>query len=100
MGDKRKNNGGAREGAGRKPKADELKMVELGTNAILSVYGSIEKYWEHIARESKDSLPHLKMLQEYVYGKPKEKIDVTKIKSLKYSPEERAKRILELSKGK
>jgi len=78
---KLKDNGGKREGAGRKSKAEELKLVELGTNAIEAVYGSQDKYWEHIAKESKDSMPHLKLLSEYVYGKPKESKDI-KIESV------------------
>ena len=75
MADGRKNNGG-HENSGRKSKAEELKLVEYGTNAIEQVYGSIQDYWNHIAKESKDSLPHLKLLTEYVYGKPKETKDV------------------------
>lgn len=74
--DNRKNNGGNKN-AGRKPKAEEIKMIELGENAIIEVYGSIEAYWKHIAIESKDSLQHLKLIQEYVYGKPKERKDIT-----------------------
>lgn len=70
--DKRKDNGGAREGAGRKPKAEELSLIKLGKDAIIDVYGSEEDYWRHIAKSSKESLPHLKILSEYVYGKPKE----------------------------
>jgi len=69
--------GGAREGAGRKTKAEELKVQRLGLDAIESVYGSVEKYYIHIAKESKDSFPHLKLLQEYVFGKPKETIETT-----------------------
>ena len=77
MSDGRKNNGGHHTNGGRKPKAEEIQMVELGNNAIIEVYGSIENYWKHIAKQSKESLPHLKLLQEYVYGKPKEKKDIT-----------------------
>ena len=69
--------GGARDGAGRKTKAEELKVQRLGLDAIESVYGSVEKYYIHIAKESKDSFPHLKLLQEYVFGKPKETIETT-----------------------
>ena len=74
--DGRKNNGGARQGAGRKPKAKEEQVRRLGLDAINEVYGSIEKYYQHIAKESMDSFPHLKLLQEYVFGKPKETIVV------------------------
>lgn len=64
--------GGARANAGRKPKADEERVRRLGLDAIKDVYGSVEDYYKHIAKESKDSFPHLKLLQEYVFGKPKE----------------------------
>lgn len=74
--DGRKNNGGARPNAGRKPKADEEKVRRLGLNAIKEVYGSVEDYYKHIATESKESFPHLKLLQEYVFGKPKETVDI------------------------
>jgi hypothetical protein len=71
-----KNNGhgGARKGAGRKRKSDEEKVRRLGENAIIEIYGSLEKYYEHIAKESKDSFPHLKLLQEYVFGKAPDRI--------------------------
>jgi hypothetical protein len=67
--------GGKRENAGRKSKADELKVRKLGIDAIESVYGSVEDYYKFIAKESKESFPHLKLLQEYVFGKPKETVD-------------------------
>jgi len=72
-----KDNGGKREGAGRKSKAEELKVAEIGTNAIIKVYGSLEKYWEHIAKESKESFAHLKLLNEYINGKPRETKDIS-----------------------
>lgn len=77
MEDGRVNNGGARENAGRKPKEEEQKIRKLGIDAIVRVYGSIEDYYEHIAKESKGSFNHLKLLQEYVFGKPKESLDLT-----------------------
>ena len=76
MSDGRKNNGGARKGAGRKRKADEEKVKRLGENAIIEVYGSIENYYQHIAKEAKESFPHLKLLQEYVFGKAPDRIIV------------------------
>jgi len=76
MEDKRKNNGGARKGAGRPSKADEQLVRKLGIDAIVDVYGSVEDYYKHIAKESKDSFPHLKLLQEYVFGKPKEIVEI------------------------
>lgn len=74
--DGRANNGGARKGAGRKPKAKEEQVRRLGIDAINKIYGSLDKYYQHIAKESKDSFPHLKLLQEYVFGKPKEVIAI------------------------
>ncbi len=76
MSDGRKNNGGKREGAGRPSKAKEEHVRRLGLDAIESVYGSVEDYYKHIAKESMESFPHLKLLQEYVFGKPKEIIEV------------------------
>tara|TARA_R110000787_G_scaffold130386_2_gene242325 strand:+ start:555 stop:854 length:300 start_codon:yes stop_codon:yes gene_type:complete len=76
MEDGRKNNGGARKGAGRRGKADEQLVRKLGIDAIVEVYGSVEKYYQHIAKESKESFPHLKLLQEYVFGKPKEVVEI------------------------
>lgn len=64
--------GGARPGAGRKRKADEEKVRRLGESAIIETYGSLLDYYKHIAKESKTSFPHLRLLQEYVFGKPKE----------------------------
>ena len=64
--------GGARKGAGRKRKSDEEKIRRLGENAIIEVYGSVEAYYKYIAQQAKKSFPHLKLLQEYVFGKPKD----------------------------
>lgn len=68
--------GGSRKNAGRKSKVDEEKVRRLGETAIIKIYGSIELYYEHIAKEAKVSFPHLKLLQEYVFGKPKERVVV------------------------
>lgn len=76
--DKRKYNKGTKgNNGGRKPKAEEITLIKLGTDAIVKEYGSVERYWQFIAHESKSSFPHMKMLQEYVYGKPKEKVEVS-----------------------
>ncbi len=64
--------GGKREGAGRKPKADEDRIRTLSINSLVSTFGSEEKAFEHIAELSKESFPHLKLLMEYAYGKPKD----------------------------
>ncbi len=64
--------GGKRPGAGRKPKADEDRIRTLCLNAMERIYGSEEKAFEYIAKQSKESFPHLKLLFEYAYGKPKD----------------------------
>jgi len=81
MEDKRKQNGGH----STKPikpddkrlltKAEDLRLYDIGISAIESEYGSQQKYWNHIAKESKDSINHLKLLTEYIYGKPKQEIN-------------------------
>tara|TARA_R110000737_G_scaffold349940_2_gene387505 strand:+ start:138 stop:449 length:312 start_codon:yes stop_codon:yes gene_type:complete len=79
-GDKRKNNkGGARAGSGRKSKAAELKVNQYGTDAIIKVYGSMENYYMFIAKEAKTSFQHLKLIQEYTFGKVQDKIEIDDI---------------------
>ena len=69
--DGRKNNGGVREGAGRKPKADELKLIE-----DLSQFDDIAK--ECLKNGIKDgNYQFWNKFMEYRYGKPKERVDVT-----------------------
>ena len=77
MADGRKYNGGKRKGAGRPPKAEELKVSAYATDAIKKEYGSIEGFWEFLAVESRGSKDHLKMLVEYAFGKAPDKVDVT-----------------------
>lgn len=74
--DKRKFNGG-NTNCGRKSKAEEFKIHELGIDAIIKTYGSVENYWLFIAEQSKESFAHLKLLTEYLYGKPKETKDIS-----------------------
>lgn len=66
--------GGKREGAGRKPKADEQVLVEK-----LSLYS--EKAFTALdnALQAEHSWA-LRLWFEYMYGKPKEKVEITKIK--------------------
>jgi len=71
MSDGRKNNGGAREGAGRKSKADELKLVE-----DLSKFDDIARTClENGIKEG--NYQFWNKFMEYRYGKPKERVDVT-----------------------
>jgi hypothetical protein len=79
--DKRKNNGGKREGSGRKGKAEEQALVEklspLEPKAFKALNNAIEdeQSWA------------VKMYFEYMYGKPKEKVEITKIKEQPLFPE-------------
>lgn len=66
--DKRKNNGGARSGAGRKPKAKELELIERLTpyddTAITQLMKGVEN----------GTFACIKLFMEYRYGKPKEQL--------------------------
>lgn len=78
MADGRKHNKGTLGNNGGRPsKAEELKAIEYGIEAVIEAYGSVGKYWKNIAEQSKDSFPHLKLLQEYIYGKAKETKDIS-----------------------
>ena len=67
--DERKNNGGARKGAGRKPKADEQQLVEKLSPLAPKAYKALEK---SIADNQGWAI---KLFFEYMYGKPKQQID-------------------------
>jgi len=73
--DGRANNGalkGVSRGQGRPPKAREKKLGNYALGAMKKVFGSEEKAWLELAKQSKDSFPHMRLLWEYKYGKPKE----------------------------
>ena len=68
--DKRANNGGKRKGAGRKPKADEHKLIE-----------KLNKYEDAALDILRDKVLEghswaIKLYMEYAYGKPTETKDV------------------------
>lgn len=71
--DKRRNNGGKRKGAGRKPKATEILIIEKLDNIIdsddvvRSLRGLIEK----------GDFNAIRLYFEYRFGKPKNNVDVT-----------------------
>lgn len=69
--DNRVNNGGARKGAGRKPKADELKFISKLDN-IIDSDDAIKKLKQLI---QDDNFNALKLYLEYRFGKPKEVIE-------------------------
>lgn len=69
-------NGGKRPGAGRKSKAEELKIAEkidniLGDDWEAGVFEKIK------AEALKGSFQHAQLLLAYKYGKPQDKVDVT-----------------------
>lgn len=72
MADGRAKNGGARPGAGRKPKYDEEELrILLDKSWPLSARVKALKACATKAAEG--SLPHIEFLSAYSYGKPKER---------------------------
>lgn len=72
--DKRVNNGGAREGAGRPKKSDEAELIER-----LKKFDDIAEA-KLIEGVEAGSYPHLKIFYEYRYGKPKQLIGLVQEK--------------------
>lgn len=70
--DKRINNGGARQGAGRKPKAQEKELIEKLDN-IIDKEEVIKKLKELIGE---GDIRALNLYMGYRYGKPKETKDI------------------------
>lgn len=69
-------NGGARPGAGRKTKAEELKLAESIDNALGQDW--VDELLKKIHEKAKGgSFLHAQLLLAYKYGKPQDKIDVT-----------------------
>lgn len=79
--DKRKNNGGARKGAGRPTKDEEEKAKQLTRSAFESEFGSLEEAFAFGTKQIKEggqhSFNYFKLLLEYAFGKPKDSIDIT-----------------------
>ena len=75
MADDRRENGGARPGAGRKPKADEIKLIEQMDAVMLPI-----EAWQALATkvESGD-VQAQKTWLSYRYGMPKQMIEQTTI---------------------
>ncbi len=65
------NNGGKREGAGRKPKADEQQLIEKLSPLDDIGFKALKK-----GLENQDSWA-VKLFLEYRYGKPKQTTDIT-----------------------
>lgn len=71
--DGRKNNGGRREGAGRKPRSDEQKLIERLTPLEDEAHKALRA-----ALKSGESWA-VKLFFDYMYGKPKETVQATHI---------------------
>jgi hypothetical protein len=73
MADGRKNNGGNPTNGGRKPKADEIKLIEQ-MDAVLVP----SELWEALAVKVKDKdVNAIKTWLSYRYGMPKQQIENT-----------------------
>jgi len=71
--DKRVNNGGAREGAGRKPKSDELKLVEA-----LDKHIDQEEVFDTLHGLIKEgNIRAIQLYMNYRHGKPKESVTLS-----------------------
>lgn len=68
--DKRKNNGGARQGAGRPPKSDEIALIEKLSPMAPEAYKAIEN------GVKSGEFPFVKLFMEYFHGKPKDTISI------------------------
>ncbi len=82
--------GGARNGAGRKPKADEIALIERLTPLAAPAFAALESGLN-------DGNPaFVKLWFEYMYGKPKQDInanvELSGIKSILIEPASQTKR--------
>lgn len=71
--DNRVNNGGAREGAGRKPKSDELKLVEALDKHIDQEH--VFDKLEGLIQEG--NIRAIQLYMNYRFGKPKENVTLS-----------------------
>ena len=69
--DERKNNGGARAGAGRPPKITEIKLIEKLSPLEDSAFEALKNGLET------GDFPFVKLYFEYRFGKAKDSLDIT-----------------------
>lgn len=75
MADDRRENGGARPGAGRKPKADEIKLIEQMDAVMVP-----ESVWIALGEKVENGdTQAIKTWLSYRYGMPKQMIEQTTI---------------------
>ena len=70
--------GGARQGAGRKPNADEAKLVER-LDAIIDSNEALSQLGKLVA---KGDMRAIQLYLSYRYGKPKESMDINSSEGL------------------
>lgn len=68
--------GGVRENSGRKSKAEELGLPML-VEQVIGDAGKIELIEKIFEKAKTGSFLHQQLLMNYIFGKPKEKLDVT-----------------------
>lgn len=69
--------GGKRAGAGRKSKDTEMVSVKNAIAALEVEFGSQKDAFQFLAKQSRNSFNHFKLLLEYAYGQPQKNIDLT-----------------------
>ena len=74
--------GGKREGAGRKPKAEELKLIEV-MDSILEDQRALEELASLVKR---GNFSAIKLWLEYRYGKPKDHIEQSTREEIELPP--------------
>jgi|TARA_R100000655_G_C2962798_1_gene189171 hypothetical protein len=74
--DKRKNNGGARSGSGRKPKSDELNLIEKLSPLEDLAFDALKK------GVAKGDFKYVQLYYNYYAGKPRESRDITIIEDV------------------
>ena len=79
QGDKRKNNGGHKTNGGRPSKADELKSNTIFLNALKEIHSKENDDDAKVAfvKDLYESQRGQLFIAEHLFGKPKEKVDVT-----------------------
>lgn len=70
----KKAKGGARIGAGRKKKELEIEARKLALNAIVKLYGSVERGFEYLLRSGEPML--VKFAWGHAVGNPKDTVDI------------------------
>lgn len=73
--------GGARQGAGRKTKVEELKIVNASVDAITLKYGGITEGMTALLNTGEPSL--IKFVFEHAVGKATDKMEVSEVGDIK-----------------